>query len=104
MSFLPKWVALAVALVASIALLLGPTSASAAVTSEERGNELIVKGDGADDTITLTINGIFIAVNGVKASTVFDQLVEITVEAGGGNDKVDARALNGEYRSLNVTG
>jgi Ca2+-binding RTX toxin-like protein len=106
MSFLPKWAALAAAL-ASIALMLSPGWASANVTPEAAPPKLTVKGDNADDTITLTVIGGKLAVNGAVTNPEVDAdaNAEIVVEAGGGNDTIDASALpNGQYKSLVASG
>jgi Ca2+-binding RTX toxin-like protein len=104
MSFLPKWAALAAAL-ASIALVLGPESASANVTPEVAGSKLTVKGDGQNDAIALTVVAGKLAVNGTATTLSADANAEIVVEAGGGNDTVDASALaNANYKSLVASG
>jgi Ca2+-binding RTX toxin-like protein len=108
MSFSPKWAALAVALT-SIALLVGPASAGAAVTPEVQGNLLTVNGDGDPDVITLTVVDVEgtpqIAVNGTATGLTANADAEIVVSSGGGDDTVDATALlAGTYKSLVLNG
>jgi Ca2+-binding RTX toxin-like protein len=105
MSFLPKWAALVAAL-ASIALMLSPAWASATVTTEvPQASKLIVKGDGQNDEITLTVVGGKIAVTGVVTPVDADANAELVVEAGGGDDTVNASALvAGNYKSLVASG
>lgn len=107
MSYLPKWAAL-VAAIASIALMLGAGSASATVAPPVvAGNLLTITSDGQGDEIKLTVIGGKIAVNGAVTNPALDAgpNVEIVVNAGGGNDTVDASALvAGNYKSLLANG
>ncbi|MGB7685537.1 MAG: hypothetical protein WBL45_07095, partial [Solirubrobacterales bacterium] len=108
MSFSPKWAALAVALT-SIALLVGPASAGAAVAIQVQGNLLTVNGDADPDVITLTVVDVAgtpkIAVNGTATGLTADANAEIVVASGGGNDTVTATALvAGTYKSLVLGG
>jgi len=98
-----KWMAFVLAMT-SVALLVGTTSAGAAVMPEVRDGKLIVKGDDENDGILLTVIGTKIAVNGDEIVDA-DGTAEIVVEAGGGPDHVEAIGLPlGSYKSLLVSG
>jgi Ca2+-binding RTX toxin-like protein len=104
MSLSPKWAALSVAL-ASIALLVGPAPAGAAVVPVVQDDLLTVTGDGDPNLITLTVIDGEIAVDDVKTGLLADGDADIVVNSGGGNDTVDATALvAGTYQTLVLNG
>ena len=105
MSSLPRRLALIAAL-ATVALLTVAGSASAAVEPPVVvGNNLTVTSDAAADTVTLSVTGGFIAVNGTATTLAADKNAEIVVNAGGGNDTVDASALAvTNYNTLTING
>jgi Ca2+-binding RTX toxin-like protein len=106
MSYLPKWAAL-VAAIASIALMLSAGSASATVAPPQVVNNILltVTSDGQGDEIKLTVVGGKIAVNDVATALDAGPNAEIAVDAGGGNDTVNATALvAGNYKNLVANG
>ncbi len=82
-----------VAIVSAIALLAIPAAAGAEVKSEVQGNTLTVNSDGAADTITLTVVGGAIAVNGAATTLNAGAAAQIVVNGGAGADVVTASAL-----------
>ena len=106
MSRSSHWAALVAGLAALIAMAL-PAVASAAVTFnvDEGTNSLVVTGDGADDTVTLTVaNGVFV-VNTEATTLASGAGTHITVNTGDGNDVVDAKALAAtDYGTLAING
>jgi Ca2+-binding RTX toxin-like protein len=104
----PNRAALAVAAAALFALAV-PAAASAVVTPVSAPPLLTVTSDDASDTITLGVAGGVITVNDGTATTTTtvtaDNTAEIVVNAGKGNDVVDASALAAaNYKSLAVNG
>src|SRR5215208_4915571 len=78
---------------ASLAALAAAPTASAAVTPVVAGNTLTVTSDQAADTIRLTAAGGFITVNGLDTTLAANENAQIVVNAGDGDDTVDATAL-----------
>jgi Ca2+-binding RTX toxin-like protein len=110
MNSLPRRLALAAAL-ASIGALSAATAASAAVTFDVTGHTLTVTSSvGASDTIKLAVDaGNVITVDDGATTTptglAADGNAEVVVNAGDGNDTVDASALAAaNYKSLVVNG
>jgi Ca2+-binding RTX toxin-like protein len=69
------------------------------------GNNLTVTSDAGGDTVTLSVAGGFIAVNGTATTLAADKNAEIVVSAGGGADTVDASALAvTNYNTLTING
>jgi Ca2+-binding RTX toxin-like protein len=101
----PKSLALFAAL-ASIGTLSLAGSASATVAPPEvTGNTLTVTSDANGDTITLAVAGGFVTVNGTPTTLAADPNAQIVVDAGGGNDTVDATGLGAtSYGSMTVNG
>jgi Ca2+-binding RTX toxin-like protein len=85
--------AMLVAVLAAMVSFAIPTAAGAEVRSEVQGNKLTVNSDGAADTITLSVVGGAIGVNGTATALNAAANAEIVVNGGGGNDVVDASAL-----------
>lgn len=106
MSRSSHWAALVAGLAALIAMAL-PAVASAAVTPivDDGTNSLVVTGDGADDTVALTVaNGVFV-VNTTPTTLAAGAGAHITVNTGDGNDTVDAKALAAtDYATLAING
>jgi Ca2+-binding RTX toxin-like protein len=97
------------AVLAAIAALAIPSAASAAVNSTVNGNTLTVTGDNDANTITLTAPGGVITVNDGTTTTATtlaaNDNAQIVVNAGGGDDTVDASALAAaDYGSLAING
>ncbi len=82
-----------VAIVSAIALLAIPAAAGAEVKQEVQGNTLTVSSDDAADTITLTVVGGAIAVEGAATTLNAGAAAQIVVNAGGGADVINASAL-----------
>jgi len=99
----PRRLALLAAL-ASVAVLSAASGASATVTPEVKNNTLTVTSNNDGDAITLAAAGGFITVNGTATTLAADANAQIVVDAGGGNDTVDATALGTSYGSLKVDG
>src|SRR5215208_4006795 len=92
------------AVLAAIGALAIPAAAGATVTSDVAGNVLTVTGDVDPDTVTLGAAGGVITVNGAATTLQANEDAQIVVNAGGGNDTVDASALAAvNYAGLNVT-
>lgn len=101
----PRRAALVVALAAAGAV----SSASSASANVEppvvTGNNLTVTSDGEGDAIVLAAAGGFVTVNGAATTLAADVNAEIVVNAGGGNDTVDATALAAtNYKTLTIHG
>jgi Ca2+-binding RTX toxin-like protein len=104
MNSFTKRLALTAVLGAGSALLV-PTAASATVTPVVNGNTLTVSSDGAADAITLSAPAGVINVNGTATTLAANDAAQIVVNAGGGNDTVDASALAAaSYGSLAING
>ena len=104
MTTFPRRVALIVAL-ASIGVMFTADSASAAVAPPEvNGSTLTVKSDAEGDTIALAVAAGVVTVNGTATTLPADGNAQIVVNAGGGNDTVDATALGTSYGSLAIDG
>jgi Ca2+-binding RTX toxin-like protein len=104
MTHFPNRLALT-AFVAAIGALAIPATAGATVTSDVTGNTLTVTSDDAPDTISLTAAGGFITVNGAATTLQANDNAQIVVNAGGGNDTVDASALTAaNYGLLTING
>ena len=109
-------IVLLVALLSASLAVLFATPACAAVTSSLQGTTLTLTGDGADDTIALGVSGTDLTVDlnadGVPDATFpLASLTSVVVNAGGGNDVVNASnalllplALNGEGGADDLTG
>ena len=83
-----------VAALAAVGVLGAASSADAAVEPPVvTNNTLTVTSDAAADTITLGVAGGFITVNGTATTLEATTAAEVVVNAGGGNDTVDASAL-----------
>jgi len=101
---LPRRLALLVAL-ASVAVFSTASEASAIVAPPEvNNNTLTVTSNNDGDAITLAAAAGFITVNGTATTLAADANAQIVVNAGGGNDTVDATALGTSYGSLKVDG
>jgi Ca2+-binding RTX toxin-like protein len=99
--------ALAAALVSAGVAAAIPAGAAATVAPPVvNGNTLTVSADGANDTISLTAAGGFIAVNGTATTLAADDNAQIVVNAGDGRDTVDASGLAAaaNYGSLTING
>ena len=82
-----------------------PTAADAAVTSTVDGAGLHITSDDQSDAITLAKAGGVITINGTATTQPASINTAITVDAGGGNDVVDASALIAtDYATLTVHG
>jgi Ca2+-binding RTX toxin-like protein len=104
MTFLPRRVALIAAL-ASIGALSAASSASATVEPPVVNNSnLTVTSDAAGDTITLGVAAGVVTVNGTATTLAADANAQIVVNAGGGNDTVDATGLGTSYGTLTING
>ena len=81
---------------------LSSSAASSASATVEppvvNNNSLTVTSDAGGDTITLGVAGGFITVNGTATTLAADANAQIVVNAGGGNDTVDATGLGDELR------
>jgi Ca2+-binding RTX toxin-like protein len=102
---LRKRAALAAA-AASLGVAALPGAAHATATPVFANGTLTVSGDGTNDTITLSIVGGQLALNGMAvAGANADGSVDIVVDGGDGRDAVDASALAAaQYKSLTVHG
>jgi Ca2+-binding RTX toxin-like protein len=104
MTMLPRRVALVAAL-ASIGVMFTADSSSAAVAPPEvNGNALTVTSDAEGDSIALAVAAGVVTVNGTATALPADGNAQIVVNAGGGNDTVDATALGTSYGSLTING
>ncbi len=104
----PKRAALAAAL-ASIGALAVPSAASATVTStvDQAQHRLTVDSNEDADSIVLAVSAGAITVNGQPTATPLtaDDDAQIVINAGGGNDTVDASALvAANYGTLTING
>lgn len=100
----PRRVALIGAL-AAVAVLSAASDASATVEPPVViGNNLTVTSDAGGDAITLAVAGGFLAVNGTATTLTADANAQIVVNAGGGNDTVDATGLGTSYGTLTING
>jgi Ca2+-binding RTX toxin-like protein len=105
MSSLPRRLALIPALAAA-GVLFAASDASATVEPPVvSNNTLTVTSDAGADTITFGVANGFITVNGTATTLEATTAAEIVVNAGGGNDTVDASALAAtNYGTLNING
>jgi Ca2+-binding RTX toxin-like protein len=104
MTSLPRRVVLIAAL-ASIGALSAASSASATVEPPVVNNSnLTVTSDAAGDTITLGVAAGVVTVNGTATTLAADANAQIVVNAGGGNDTVDATGLGTSYGTLTING
>jgi Ca2+-binding RTX toxin-like protein len=89
----PRRLALTAAL-AAVGVLFAASSAGATVEPPVViDNGLIVTSDDGADTITIGVAGGFITVNGAPTTLAADNNAQVVVNAGGGNDTVDATGL-----------
>jgi Ca2+-binding RTX toxin-like protein len=97
--------ALAVAF-ATVGVLFAASSASATVAPPVvNNNTVMVTSDAAADTITFGVAGGFITVNGTATTLEATPAAEVIVNAGGGNDTVDASALGAtNYNNATING
>ena len=95
-----------VAAVAAVGVLGAASSASATVEPPVvTNNTLTVTSDAGADTITLGVAGGFITVNGTATTLEATTAAEVVVNAGGGNDTVDASALGAtNYNNATING
>ena len=95
-----------IATMATVAVLSVAGSAGATVEPPVVvGNNLTVTSDAGADTVTLGVTGGFITVNGTATTLAADPNAQIVVNAGGGNDTVDASALAvTNYNTLTING
>ena len=101
---LPRRLALLAAL-ALVAVFAAASDASATVAPPEvNNNTLTVTSNDDGDAITLAVAAGFITVNGTATTLAANANANIVVDAGGGNDTVDATALGTSYGSLKVDG
>jgi Ca2+-binding RTX toxin-like protein len=104
MTTLPRRAALVAAL-ASIGVMFAADSSSAAVAPPEvNGSTLTVTSDAEGDAIALAAIAGVVTVNGTATALPADGNAQIVVNAGGGNDTVDATALGTSYGSLTIDG
>ncbi len=101
----PRRVALIGAL-AAVGVLSAASDASATVEPPVvTGNNLTVTSDAAGDTITLAVAAGVVTVNGTATTLTADANAEIVVNAGDGNDTVDATGLAAtNYGTLTING
>jgi Ca2+-binding RTX toxin-like protein len=93
------------AALASIAALSAPAAANATVTPVVNNTTLTVTSDDVGDTITLSVVNGHLAVGAAETTLNADNNADIVVNAGGGNDIVDASALAAaNYKTLTVSG
>src|SRR5262245_55945638 len=102
---LPRRLALIAAL-ATVGVLFAASDASATVEPPVvNNNTLTVTSDAGADTITFGVAGGFITVNGTATTLEATPAAEIVVNAGGGNDTVDASALGATtYNNATING
>jgi Ca2+-binding RTX toxin-like protein len=97
-----------VALIGALAAVGVLSAASAASATVEppvvTGNNLTVTSDAAGDTITLAVAAGVVTVNGTATTLAADANAQIVVNAGGGNDTVDATGLGTSYGTLTING
>jgi Ca2+-binding RTX toxin-like protein len=95
-----------VAALAAVGVIGAASSADAAVQPPVvNNNTLTVTSDAAADTITLGVAGGFITVNGTATTLEATPAAEVVVNAGGGNDTVDASALGTtNYNNATING
>jgi Ca2+-binding RTX toxin-like protein len=105
MSSFPRRLALVAAL-ASVGALSTASSASATVAPPVvTGNNLTVTSDAGSDAITLAVAGGFLTVNGTATTLAADNNAAIVVNAGDGDDTVDATGLaSTNYNTLTING
>lgn len=95
---------------AIISALAVPAGAQAATSIEVDGSTVRVTGDGADDAVTLTVDGGNLAVNGATDlgggdTRSADDTLAIVVDLGAGRDTLNASALTAaQYGSLTADG
>ena len=105
MNSLSRRLALIAALATIGVLALASTANATVAPPVVNNNTLTVTSDGGADTITLGVAGGFLTVNGTATTLAADVNAQITVNAGGGGDTVDATALgNTSYGTLNING
>jgi Ca2+-binding RTX toxin-like protein len=96
------------AVLAAIGALTVPNVAGATIQPVVNNNTLTVTSDADPDTIVLTKAGLgnnMLTVNGVVTTLFAGDNSQIVVNAGGGNDTVDASALAAaDYGSLQING
>jgi Ca2+-binding RTX toxin-like protein len=102
---LPRLLALVAAL-AAVGVLVAASDANATVQPPVvNNNTLTVTSDAGADTITFGVAGGFITVNGTATALEATPAAEIVVNAGGGNDTVDASALTATtYNNATING
>jgi Ca2+-binding RTX toxin-like protein len=102
---LPRRLALIAAL-ATVGVLSAASSAGATVAPPVvNNNSVTVTSDAGADTITIGVAGGFITVNGTATTLVADNNAQIIVNAGGGNDTVDATGLGTtNYEKATING
>jgi Ca2+-binding RTX toxin-like protein len=102
---LPRRLALIAAL-ATVGVLFASSDASATVAPPVVNNNTVtVTSDAGADTITFGVAGGFITVNGTATTLEATPAAEIVVNAGGGNDTVDASALTATtYNNATING
>jgi Ca2+-binding RTX toxin-like protein len=102
---LPRLLALVAAL-AAVGVLVAASDANATVQPPVvNNNTLTVTSDAGADTITFGVASGFITVNGTATALEATPAAEIVVNAGGGNDTVDASALTATtYNNATING
>ena len=105
MKLKPRRLALAAALTA-VGVLSAASGAGAAVAPPAvTGNTLTVGSDDGGDAIAFAAAAGFITVNGAATTLAADTNAQIVVNAGGGNDTVDATALGAtNYGAITING
>jgi Ca2+-binding RTX toxin-like protein len=104
MSFHTKRLAVAAA-ITTIGALAIPAASGAAVTPVVDGTTLTVTSNQDADTIAIATAGGVLTVNGTATGLAANEQAVIRVNAGDGNDTVDASALTAaNYNSLDVSG
>lgn len=100
----PKRVALVCAL-AAVGVLSAASDASATVEPPVvTGDNLTVTSDATGDTIALAVAAGVVTVNGTATTLTADANAQIVVNAGGGNDTVDATGLGANYGTVTING
>ena len=100
----PKRFALTIAVATAGAVAI-PATAGAVVTPTVDGTTLTVTSNDDADTITLGVAGGVLTVNGAPTTLAANDNAQIAIEAGGGNDTVDATGLAAaNYRDLVING
>ncbi len=102
---LPRRLALIAAL-ATVGVLFAASDASATVAPPVVNNNTVtVTSDAGADTITFGVANGFITVNGTATTLEATPAAEIVVNAGGGNDTVDASVLGAtNYNNATING